>query len=101
MCVIYVDKSILKWFACVNRTVSLILPFASKFQVSLQREGSILNALKCPLPKQTTSFGKVGLVVVSGCKQSLRNCPWVVDFWTSYTRAMERAQTNHEEIIGK
>ena len=35
-----------------------------------------------------------------GYKQAVRNCPWVVEFWTSYVRAQERLGIEHEETVG-
>ena len=37
---------------------------------------------------------------MSGYKQAVRNCPWVVEFWTGYARAQERLGEEHEEIVG-
>ena len=34
-------------------------------------------------------------------EQSVRNCPWVVEFWVSYARAMERNSVDTEGVHGK
>ena len=41
------------------------------------------------------------LVHLHGLKQSVRNCPWVVEFWIGYVRAQERLGVDQEEIVGK
>ena len=34
-------------------------------------------------------------------EQSIRNCPWVVEFWIGYARAMERNSVDTEDVHGK
>ena len=34
-------------------------------------------------------------------EQSVRNCPWVVDFWLGYARTMERNSADTEDVHGK
>ena len=49
---------------------------------------------------QGQNFARVRSVLLSGYKQAVRNCPWVVEFWTGYARAQERLGEEHEEIVG-
>lgn len=34
-------------------------------------------------------------------EQSIRNCPWVVEFWVGYARTMERNSVDTEDVHGK
>ncbi|KAL5475045.1 hypothetical protein EMCRGX_G027093 [Ephydatia muelleri] len=47
----------------------------------------------------TETFRQVKLVHLRGLKQSVRNCPWVVEFWIGYVRAQERLGVDQEEIV--
>lgn len=49
---------------------------------------------------QGQNFARVSSVLLTGYKQAVRNCPWVVEFWTGYARAQERLGEEHEEIVG-
>ena len=49
---------------------------------------------------QGQNFARVSSVLLTGYKQAVRNCPWVVEFWTGYVRAQERLGEEHEEIVG-
>lgn len=49
---------------------------------------------------QDQNFGRASSVLLPGYKQAVRNCPWVVEFWTSYGRAQERLGIEHEELVG-
>ena len=50
---------------------------------------------------QGQNFARVSSVLLTGYKQAVRNCPWVVEFWTGYVRAQERLGEEHEEIVGR
>ena len=47
----------------------------------------------------TETFRQVKSVLLHGLKQSVRNCPWVVEFWIGYVRAQERLGAEQEEIV--
>ena len=49
---------------------------------------------------QDQNFGRASSVLLPGYKQAVRNCPWVVEFWTGYVRAQERLGIEHEETVG-
>ena len=54
-----------------------------------------------PLCKQDSNFSKISSVLLPGYKQSVRNCPWMADYWIGYGRALERNNASHDEVVGK
>lgn len=44
---------------------------------------------------------KVRDTVLQAHRQAIRNCPWSVEVWVTYVRAMERLQCSHEEVVGE
>ncbi len=49
---------------------------------------------------QNQTFPRVSSVLLPAYTQAVRNCPWVVKIWSSYTRSQERVCSNHQEIVG-
>jgi hypothetical protein len=43
---------------------------------------------------------RVGSVAIRVYERSVRNCPWCVDLWLGYGRALERHDHEHDQIKG-
>lgn len=50
---------------------------------------------------QSSNFSSVRLVLLKGHEQSIRNCPWMPDFWISYCQTLERLFEPHDKVTGE
>ncbi|KFM73371.1 Squamous cell carcinoma antigen recognized by T-cells 3, partial [Stegodyphus mimosarum] len=71
---------------------------------NLYERALIENCLKDELWLEYTKFMdynvKIRDMSLSVYERAVRNCPWCVQLWASYGRALERYEEPHEKIIG-
>ena len=103
----YGNAGLRSWLAVEQSVCSRLVISDSVLQAmgSWARAGFAESHLSTPfhhvLVFQGQNFARVRSVLLSGYKQAMRNCPWVVEFWTGYVRAQERLGEEHEEIVGR